>query len=208
MSKIIPFIARLQKLLRYYVFEIFIHVLDFVPWRRNTWACFVVADCWFLSCEIPDLRWSGQGAHERKLGCGSMILDMVLPRDGARMAGCRWGNDGWLEMDLGLGGLREAADDDPHRYHAVHQCTFLVSERSAPAVRVTRQPELVTVHIASCPNPGPVRDLPFSFRIRQSETSVLYASTGMHSSGFMSRSNIRYYTANASQKILQNEKVA
>ena len=172
--------------------------------------CFVVADCWFLSREIPDLWWPGLGrAHERKLGCGSMILDMVLPRGGARMAGCRWGNDGWLEMrPRTLGVLREAAADDPHPYHTVHQCTFLVSERSAPAVRVTRQPELVTVHIASRPNPGPVRDLPFSFRIRQSETSVLYASTGMHSSGFMSRSNIRYYTANASQKILQNEKVA
>jgi hypothetical protein len=54
---------------------------------------------WCLTSDGHGRLW-----ESGKLGWGFMNLDMVSPRGGARMAGCRWGNDGWLE---------DVADDCP-----------------------------------------------------------------------------------------------
>jgi len=54
---------------------------------------------WCLASDGHGRLW-----ESGKLGRGFMNLDMVSPRGGARVAGCRWGNDGWLE---------DVADDCP-----------------------------------------------------------------------------------------------
>jgi hypothetical protein len=72
----------------------------------------------------------------RKLGCGFINSDIVLPCGATRMAGCRGDNDGWLQT-------RELGRRS--------QTTIAQLRDLAQVTHVTRRPRHAIVHITWCP---------------------------------------------------------